>query len=137
VTDGERSCVLVRNKIRDSRESDVAHIPSIVERSSSLWKKRICASTLVLTQVKKRLIRRSTLSQITLYLDDETAARMKAAAGAEGLSQSKWVVKLIHQKTTGEWPSSVASLAGAWGDLPDPVSLRDDEGTSDVHRESL
>ena len=77
------------------------------------------------------------MSQITLYLDDETAARMKAAAEAEGLSQSKWVVKLIHQKTTAEWPSSVVLLAGAWGDLPDPVSLREDECASDVRRESL
>ena len=77
------------------------------------------------------------MSQITLYLDDETAARMKAAAEAEGLSQSKWVVKLIHQRTTTEWPSSVASLAGAWGDLPDPESLLEDSGASDVHRESL
>jgi hypothetical protein len=77
------------------------------------------------------------MSQITLYLDDETAARMKAAAAAEGLSQSKWVVKLIQQRTTMEWPSSVASLAGAWADLPDPESLRENECASDVRRESL
>ena len=77
------------------------------------------------------------MSQITLYLDDETAARMKAAAQAEGLSQSKWVVKLIHQRTTTEWPPSVASLAGAWGDLPDPESLREDGCASDIRRESL
>ena len=77
------------------------------------------------------------MSQVTLYLDDETAARMKAAAEAEGISQSKWVVKLIHQRTTAEWPSSVASLAVAWGDLPDPESLREDSGTLDVHRDSL
>jgi len=83
------------------------------------------------------LIRRSELSQITLYLDDETAARMKAAAEAEGLSQSKWVVKLIHQRTTTEWPPSVASLAGAWGDLPDPESVLEDGDVPDVQRESL
>ena len=77
------------------------------------------------------------LSQITLYLDDETAARMKAAAEAEGLSQSKWVVRLIRQRTVSQWPASVASLAGAWDDLPDLTSIRESGSGSDVGRETL
>ena len=77
------------------------------------------------------------MGQITLYLDNETAARMKAAAEAEGVSQSKWVVRLIRQKTVSQWPENVVSLAGAWTDLPDVKSLCETEATSDLNRESL
>ena len=52
------------------------------------------------------------MAQITLYLDEETAARMKLAAEAEGLSQSKWVSRLIERKTAARWPDSVKRLAG-------------------------
>ncbi len=76
------------------------------------------------------------MSQITLYLDDETAARMKAAAAAAGLSQSRWVARLIQQKTAARWPDSVASLAGAWSDLPAPETLRESTG-DDAPREKL
>ena len=76
------------------------------------------------------------MSQITLYLDDETAARMKAAAAAAGLSQSRWVARLIQQKTATRWPDSVASLAGAWSDLPAPETLRE-MACDDVPREKL
>jgi len=75
------------------------------------------------------------MGQITLYLDEETAARMKAAAEAEGLSQSKWVCRLIERQTTARWPDSVRGLAGAWSDLPDPETLRGTGGAQDVDRE--
>ena len=77
------------------------------------------------------------MGQITLYLDNETAARMKSAAEAEGVSQSKWVVRLIRQKTVSQWPENVVSLAGTWTDLPNVKSLRETEETSDLNRESL
>ena len=77
------------------------------------------------------------MSQITLYLDDETAARMKDAAEAAGLSQSKWVVRLIQQKTASTWPKSIASAAGTWNDFPDPETLRLGARKSDLPRESL
>ena len=77
------------------------------------------------------------MSQITLYLDDETAARMKEAAEAEGLSQSKWVVRLIHQKTASTWPKSIATFAGTWNDFPEPETLRVSASKSDLPRESL
>ncbi len=76
------------------------------------------------------------MSQITLYLDDETAARMKAAAAAAGLSQSRWVARLIQQKTATQWPDSVASLAGAWSDLSASETLREST-VDDVPREQL
>ena len=74
------------------------------------------------------------MSQVTLYLDEETAARMKMAARSEGLSQSQWVARLIRERTRTEWPKSVAALAGAWADLPLADEIRADVGT-DVERE--
>jgi hypothetical protein len=43
------------------------------------------------------------MAQITLYLDAETARKLKAAAEAAGKSESQWVGALI-------------ALAGAWAD---------------------
>ena len=77
------------------------------------------------------------MGQITLYLDEKTAAKMKAAAEAEGMSQSKWVANLIERKTASRWPDSVACLAGAWSDLPDPESLRARNDVQDIERETL
>jgi hypothetical protein len=65
------------------------------------------------------------MPQVTLYLDEETEAKMKKAAKASGLSLSKWVANLIQQKTATEWPALVAGLAGAWADLPTGEDLRD------------
>jgi hypothetical protein len=64
------------------------------------------------------------MAQITLYLDDETETKMRAAAKAAGLSQSRWVSELIREKTADEWPEAVARLAGAWADLPTVEELR-------------
>ena len=77
------------------------------------------------------------MAQLTLYLDEETAARMKAAAEAEGLSQSKWVCRLIERKTAARWPDSVKRLAGAWSDFPDPDSLRALSDAQDIERETF
>lgn len=76
------------------------------------------------------------MPQVTLYLDAETARRMKRAARTAGLSQSRWVARLVQQKTAGEWPESVARLAGAWADLPTAEELRREDGR-DVPRERL
>ncbi len=62
---------------------------------------------------------------------------MKAAAVAEGMSQSKWVARLIERKTVSCWPGSVACLAGARSDLPDPAPLRAQSDVRDVERETL
>jgi hypothetical protein len=44
--------------------------------------------------------------QVTLYIDVETSARMKAAAKAAGVSVSRWVADLIRAGTQAEWPAS-------------------------------
>lgn len=74
------------------------------------------------------------MGQVTLYLDKETEERMKEAASAVGVSQSRWLADLIREKTANEWPKSVASLAGAWADMPTAEDLRQSSG-EDVARE--
>ena len=76
------------------------------------------------------------MAQITLYLDDELEARLRAAARAANLSQSRWVANLIAAKLHDAWPATVAALAGAWTDIPDATALRAGLG-QDAPRESL
>ena len=76
------------------------------------------------------------MGQVTLYLDPETESRMKAAAKAAGVSQSRWVSDLIRQKAATEWPESVVQLAGAWSDFPTAEEIRAGSG-EDVPREPL
>jgi hypothetical protein len=64
------------------------------------------------------------MAQITLYLDDEMKARLRAAAKAANLSQSRFVANLIAEKLRHEWPAAVTELAGAWPDLPEADVLR-------------
>ena len=76
------------------------------------------------------------MAQVTLYLDAEIEARMKDAAKAAGVSQSRWLVDLIRERTANEWPPSVAALAGAWSDMPTAEELR--KGfVEDVPREPI
>lgn len=69
------------------------------------------------------------MPQVTLYLDEETETRMKAAAQAAGVSQSKWVAELIREKSATEWPASFARLIGAWAedDFPTLEKIRGPE----------
>lgn len=64
------------------------------------------------------------MSQITLYLDAETETKLKLAAKAAGVSQSRWVAELIREKTASQWPESVARLGGAWADFPTAEEIR-------------
>jgi hypothetical protein len=74
------------------------------------------------------------MAQITLYLDEETAARMKKAAKAAGVSQSRWVAELVRRKTASEWPEAVKRLAGAWTEIETAEKLRKGIG-KDVPRQ--
>lgn len=74
------------------------------------------------------------MPQITLYLDEETDAKARAAAHAAGTSYSKWVAELIRSRTRDEWPEMLRKLAGSRPDFP----LRATDGeTVDVPRVSL
>ena len=76
------------------------------------------------------------MAQVTLYMDDETMARMRAAAEAAGLSMSAWLAQLVKERTRTEWPREVAALAGAWRDLPGAEELREAQ-PEDATRETL
>ena len=76
------------------------------------------------------------MAQVTLYLDEETKKRMRRAAKAAGVSQSRWLAELVRQETASEWPAEVRELAGAWPDFPEAEDLRRGVGR-DVRRERL
>ena len=74
------------------------------------------------------------MAQVTLYLDDETAARLKRAAREAGLSRSRWLARLIEQGTATEWPQAVKELEGSWAELQPAKGLRRRTGR-DTRRE--
>jgi len=76
------------------------------------------------------------MAQVTLYMDDDTLARVRAAAEAAGLSLSAWLTRLARERTRSEWPQEVLALAGAWADFPTGEDLRSGFGR-DVLREEI
>jgi hypothetical protein len=62
------------------------------------------------------------MSQLTLYLDNDLEAKLRLAAKAANLSQSRWVANLIAEKLNNEWPPHIAALAGAWADTDIPLT---------------
>lgn len=58
------------------------------------------------------------MSQITLYLDDETQALVAQAARANGMSKSRWVGEIIRKYAAHEWPRDCLQLAGQFPDFP-------------------
>jgi predicted transcriptional regulator len=62
------------------------------------------------------------MSQVTLYLDDDTEALVAHAAKAKGISKSRWVAEAIRQYVQDAWPDECLTLAGAFADFP----LRDE-----------
>ncbi len=76
------------------------------------------------------------MAQITLYIDEETLSRVRAAAEAAGMSMSAWLTKLARDRTRTDWPPEVAALAGSWRSMPLAEELRDGQGV-DLPREPL
>jgi len=64
------------------------------------------------------------MAQVTLYLDEDTAEKVKKAARQAGLSRSRWLARLVQERTATEWPQAVKDLAGAWADLEPAKALR-------------
>ena len=64
------------------------------------------------------------MAQVTLYLDDETADRLKKAAKQAGLSRSRFLARLVREKTATEWPQDVRDLVGAWQEIAPAEGLR-------------
>jgi hypothetical protein len=58
------------------------------------------------------------MPQISLYIDEETDTKARAAARAAGVSYSKWVTELIRSRTRDEWPEMLRRLSGSRPDFP-------------------
>jgi len=76
------------------------------------------------------------MGQVTIYLDDDTEAKARAAAASRGLSLSRWVSERIARGARAEWPAFVRELEGAWADLPSAEQLRKQRG-KDLRRGRL
>ena len=68
------------------------------------------------------------MAQITLYIDNDTQARLRAAAAERQVSQSQFVAELIRRAVDERWPADVLSLGGSLPDFPDATNLRAGEG---------
>jgi hypothetical protein len=68
------------------------------------------------------------MGQVTIYLDDETEDKARAAARSKGVSLSKWVAERVRHGALRDWPDYVRELAGAWSDLPSAAQLRKSRG---------
>lgn len=76
------------------------------------------------------------MGQVTIYLDANSEARLRKAAAKAGVPLSRWVSKLVQEKTRTDWPESVRRLAGAWRKdtrIAAPGKMRG----KDIPRESL
>ncbi|NJS35440.1 MAG: CopG family transcriptional regulator [Brachymonas sp.] len=58
------------------------------------------------------------MSQITLYLDDDTQALVDEASKANGVSKSRWVADIIRKYAAQDWPQDCLALAGRFADFP-------------------
>jgi hypothetical protein len=76
------------------------------------------------------------MAQITIYIEDEILAQVKAATKAAGISQSQWIAEAVRLRMRKEWPVAVRALAGAWPDFPTAEEIRDRQG-ADAYREPL
>jgi predicted transcriptional regulator len=64
------------------------------------------------------------MGRVTIYLDAEVEAKMRAAAKSLNTSLSQWIAQAIREKTADVWPESVKDIAGAWSDFPELEELR-------------
>lgn len=64
------------------------------------------------------------MAQITLYIDDATQARLRAAALSRQVSQSQFVADLVRRATDATWPEEVLALAGSVPDFLQAQALR-------------
>ena len=76
------------------------------------------------------------MAQITLYLEDETARKLKSVAESSGVSVSSLVAGLIRRKISNHWPENIVRLAGTWSDFPEAKQIRSKQ-PRDLPRKSL
>lgn len=76
------------------------------------------------------------MSQITIYLDQNTEMMMRKFVKKMGSSLSQWLTGLIKKELVSLWPESVKKLAGACPNFPSVQEIRNTFG-ADVKREEL
>lgn len=76
------------------------------------------------------------MAQLTIYLDEETTAIVKAAVKESGVSQSQWIAEAVRRRARSEWPPAVAAMIGAWPDFPTAEEIRKKQAP-DARRERL
>jgi hypothetical protein len=76
------------------------------------------------------------MSQVTIYLDEQTDKKLRQAVEKSGLSKSQWITRLIKEKTATEWPEAVREMVGEWQDVPEQEEIRQSNG-EDMPREEL
>lgn len=76
------------------------------------------------------------MGQVTMYLDEDTEKKMRKHVKSSGLSVSRWLARLIREKTRSDWPDSVRELSGSWPDFPSLEEIRSSLAT-DVMRERV
>ncbi len=76
------------------------------------------------------------MSQVTIYMDEETEARTRAAARAAGVSLSRWIAEVLRSRVASAWPADVAALEGSWRS-PDDVDPMHRVDGADLPREPM
>ena len=54
------------------------------------------------------------MAQLAIYLDDETANRLEAAARKAGKSRSAWVRELVNERLESRFPEEWFATFGSW-----------------------
>lgn len=76
------------------------------------------------------------MSQVTIYIDDDTEERTRKAARAAGVSLSRWIADVLRSRVGAAWPADVVALGGSWRRQDDGPE-RDPAEVSDLSREPL
>ncbi len=76
------------------------------------------------------------MPQISLYIDEETLEKLKAAAEREHTSISKWVARRIRAQVEPEFPAGYEELFGSIQD-ESFVEPKEIEAALDTFRESM
>jgi hypothetical protein len=76
------------------------------------------------------------MPQITIYLNDQSAARARASAKAAGLSVSRWIAGKVDEGKDTAWPEEFLALAGTWReeDFPSAEQIRASHGPDRIRK---
>ncbi len=76
------------------------------------------------------------MSQVTIYIDDDTEERTRTAARAAGVSLSRWIADVLRSRVGAAWPADVVALGGSWRQRDDGPG-NDPAEVGDLAREPL